>query len=212
MRPRGQRRGRRSARAINALAALITAAPSVVALSKTAAPVALAVAARARSVPLAAYAVGLSVLVVPVCVVVHNRAARVVAKYRQRQPRYRYLRSVAGDLQKPKELDAANAVIDCLLMAETDLAYQDHDFPRATFSKDLNPLFLALRIHVYKDWPRRVKMERYDRVELAVVAKVIRANMDKFSGISLAEAALERNSIANMSEQEWREAGLPDLR
>ena len=44
------------------------------------------------------------------------------------------------------------------------------------------------------------------------MAQVIRANMDKFSGISLAEAAMERNSIVRLSEQEYWEAGLPDLR
>ncbi len=197
---------------MNALVTLVTAAPSVVALTKTAAPVALAVAARARSVPLEAYTFGLAVLLLPVYIVVRNREVREEAQYLRQLARHQYLRSVAGDLQKPKVLDAANEVISCLLAAETRYATRSRDFPPVTFTKKLHPLFLALRIHVYKDWPRRVKMEKYDRVELAVVAKVIRANMDKFSGISLAEAAMERNSIANLSEQEYWEAGLPDLR
>ena len=182
---------------MNALVTLVTAAPSVVALTKTAAPVALAVAARARSVPLEAYTFGLAVLLLPVYIVVRNREVREEAQYLRQLARHQYLRSVAGDLQKPKVLDAANEVISCLLAAETRYATRSRDFPPVTFTKKLHPLFLALRIHVYKDWPRRVKMEKYDRVELAVVAKVIRANMDKFSGISLAEAAWARNSIVS---------------
>ena len=197
---------------MNALVTLVTAAPSVVALTKTAAPVALAVAARARSVPLETYLLGLAALMLPVGLVLRKREVQEEKQYQERMSRYQVLEQVADRLKEPKELLAAKAVIGCILAAETGLACQDDDFPPATFSKELFPLFKELRIHWWKESPREVHMEKYDLAELTVVAQVIHKNMINCSGLTLTEAALERNSIANLSAQEWWEAGLPDLR
>jgi len=198
---------------MNALVALITAAPSVVALTKTAAPVALAVAARARSVPLETYLLGLAALMLPVGLVLRKREVQEEKQYQERMSRYLALEQVADRLEEPKELLAAKAVVGCILAAETGHACLDDDFPTATFSKwPLFPLFKELRIHWWKDSPREVRMDKYDLAELTVVAQVIHKNLTKCSGLTLTEAALERNSIANLSEQECWEAGLPDLR
>ena len=197
---------------MNALVTLVTAAPSVVALTKTAAPVALAVAARAHSVPLEAYLLGLAALMLPVGLVLRKREVREEKQYQERMSRYLALEQVADRLKEPKELLAAKAVVGCILAAETGHACLDDDFPTATFSKELFPLFKELRIHWWKDSPREVRMEKYDLAELTVVAQVIHKNLTKCSGLTLTEAALERNSIANLSEQECWEAGLPDLR
>ena len=84
---------------MNALVALITAAPSVVALTKTAVPVALTVAARAHSVPLEAYLLGLATLMLPVGLVLRKREVREEKQYQERMSRYRVLEQVADRLK-----------------------------------------------------------------------------------------------------------------
>lgn len=118
---------------MNALAVLVTAAPSVVALTKTAVPVALAVAARAHSVPLEAYLLGLATLMLPVGLVLRKREVREEKQYQERMSRYLVLEQVADRLKKPKELLAAKAVVGCILAAETGHACLDDDFPTPTF-------------------------------------------------------------------------------